>query len=239
MPDFEVGTAIEARFGGDEHYYSGVIQAAYKNGTYDIAYDDGDQENGVPHSLVRVRDVDVGDEVSSVGTEAKATGVALNSSEVTSPDKSGGMGITSASLSPSDSVVTSALANLPASSIHGGVEMSTTVPSSPPIVVDLGRKPPRIPLGGGSLSADEYDDEFVQVCSPFNCFRFIFQKGSYVSSLLHIYSFYDQMTDFCGAFFYFIARRMLSFRMWLGCSASSNIGISFGPCFLFVGRRRR
>ena len=223
MPDFEVGIAIEARFGGDEHYYSGVIQAVYENGTYDIAYDDGDQENGVPHSLVRVRDVD--------GTEAKAAGVALNSSEANSPEKSGGIAVTSASLSPSDTVVTSALANLPASSVHGGVEMSTTVPSSPPIVVDLGGKPPRIPLGGGSLSADEYDDEFVQVCSPFNCLRFIFQKGSYVSSLLHIYSFYDQMTDFCGAFFYFIARRMLSFRMWLGCSASSNIAIPFGPCF--------
>lgn len=186
MPDFEVGTAIDARFGGDEHYYSGVIQAANENGTYDITYDDGDQENGVPHSLVRARDMD--DEVSSVGTEAKATGAALNSDEVNSPEKTGSMAVTSASLSPSDTEVTSALANLPASSINGGVEMSTTAPSSPPIVVDLGGKPQRIPLGGGSLSADEYDDEFVQVTLSLPLPPLLISIRSYRSSSLQFYS---------------------------------------------------
>jgi len=201
MPDFEVGTAIEARFGGDEHYYSGVIQAVNENGTYDIAYDDGDQENGVPHSLVRARevDVDVDDEVSSMGTDAKTTGAALNSDEVNSTEKSGGMAVTSASFNPSDTEVTSALANLPASSINGGVEMSTTAPRSPPIVVNLGGKPPRIPLGGGSLSADEYDDEFVQVLVFLPLPPLLVSKRSYRSSLLHFYSLRVQVTDFFGA----------------------------------------
>jgi hypothetical protein len=48
-----VGACVEARFGGGEEYYSGVIAAEHGDGTYAVAYDDGDAEAHVPAALVR------------------------------------------------------------------------------------------------------------------------------------------------------------------------------------------
>ena len=53
-PSFEQGQRIEARFGGGGEWYPGVVVVVAANHTYDLRYDDGDIERGVPASLVRV-----------------------------------------------------------------------------------------------------------------------------------------------------------------------------------------
>lgn len=50
---FLVGQRIEARFGGGDVFYSGVISAGAGGSFFDILYDDGDEEEGVPEVLVR------------------------------------------------------------------------------------------------------------------------------------------------------------------------------------------
>ena len=48
-----VGTKVEARYGGEEEWFPGEITAIV-DGTYDILYADGDNEEGVPPALVRL-----------------------------------------------------------------------------------------------------------------------------------------------------------------------------------------
>jgi len=48
-----VGAAVEARFRGDVEWFPGTIDGVNKDGTYIIAYDDGDREESVNPALVR------------------------------------------------------------------------------------------------------------------------------------------------------------------------------------------
>jgi len=48
-----VGAAVEARFRGDVEWFAGTIDGVNEDGSYAIAYDDGDREERVPPALVR------------------------------------------------------------------------------------------------------------------------------------------------------------------------------------------
>ena len=50
-----VGVQVEARFGGEEDWYPGTVKAVNADGTYQIAYDDGDEEDSVAPEYVRLR----------------------------------------------------------------------------------------------------------------------------------------------------------------------------------------
>ena len=50
------GTRIEARFGGRQSYVAGKVVRARLNGSYDIAYDNGERETGVKRALIRLDD---------------------------------------------------------------------------------------------------------------------------------------------------------------------------------------
>ena len=50
---FEVGTLIEAKYGGKMKWFKGKISRLNPNGTYDIRYLDGDFERGVKAHLIR------------------------------------------------------------------------------------------------------------------------------------------------------------------------------------------
>ena len=52
-PSLRAGTRVEARYRGKSKYYPGVISRVTRSGTYDIEYDDGEQESGVDPSFVR------------------------------------------------------------------------------------------------------------------------------------------------------------------------------------------
>lgn len=54
-PEFEKGESIEARYQGKAAYFPGKIAKVFTNGTYDIAYDDGDEESRVASHLIRAR----------------------------------------------------------------------------------------------------------------------------------------------------------------------------------------
>lgn len=49
----EVGEKVEARFGGGPQFHTGSIAAANDDGTYNIAYDDGDSEESVTRLRIR------------------------------------------------------------------------------------------------------------------------------------------------------------------------------------------
>jgi len=51
-PKFNLGDRIEGRYAGKSRYYKGRIARVNADGTYDIAYDDGDSERGVDVSLI-------------------------------------------------------------------------------------------------------------------------------------------------------------------------------------------
>ena len=51
--EFAVGARVEARYGGEAEWFAGTI-TAIMDGTYDIVYEDGDTEEGVPPELVRM-----------------------------------------------------------------------------------------------------------------------------------------------------------------------------------------
>jgi hypothetical protein len=51
----EVGVLVEANYRGRGKYFSGKISRVRLNGTYDIAYDDGESEQSVPKDLIRVK----------------------------------------------------------------------------------------------------------------------------------------------------------------------------------------
>ena len=52
-PAFEAGAVVEARFDGGDEWFPGRVAAANADGTYAIAYDDGDEEAAVAGGLVR------------------------------------------------------------------------------------------------------------------------------------------------------------------------------------------
>ena len=47
-----MGTAVLCRYGGGEAKFPGKIAAAHADGSYDVAYDDGDAEQGVSGDLI-------------------------------------------------------------------------------------------------------------------------------------------------------------------------------------------
>ena len=47
------GAVVEVRYGGGQQLFPGVVAAAHPDdGTYDIAYDDGDKEAGVRRDFI-------------------------------------------------------------------------------------------------------------------------------------------------------------------------------------------
>jgi hypothetical protein len=74
--ELEVGTAVEARFGAGQKYFSGKIEKVNGDGTFSILYDDGDRENNVGHGLIRSatgggdEDEDYGDDFEESGVNA-------------------------------------------------------------------------------------------------------------------------------------------------------------------------
>ena len=52
--DFCVGQKIEARYKCGRMYYPGEISVVHPDGRYDIAYDDGDSEEGLAKEMIRV-----------------------------------------------------------------------------------------------------------------------------------------------------------------------------------------
>ena len=52
---FAVGDTVEARFNGGADWYSGKIVDVRPSGSYDILYDDGDDEQSVPPNEVRAK----------------------------------------------------------------------------------------------------------------------------------------------------------------------------------------
>ena len=53
---FREGDKIEARYRGREKYYPGKIDRDRRDGTYDIAYDDGERETRVEGRLIRAKE---------------------------------------------------------------------------------------------------------------------------------------------------------------------------------------
>ena len=53
LPQFRRGAPVRARFGGFSRWFDGVIARVRQDGTYDIDYNDGDREVGVPAYLIQ------------------------------------------------------------------------------------------------------------------------------------------------------------------------------------------
>jgi hypothetical protein len=51
--ELEVGAAVEADYRGRGKFYSGKIARVRPNGTYDVDFDDGEKEMGVPRDLIK------------------------------------------------------------------------------------------------------------------------------------------------------------------------------------------
>merc|ERR1711959_630129 len=51
--ELDVGSKIEARFGGRSRWFKGKITRKNHDGTFDILYNDGDRERKVKKELVR------------------------------------------------------------------------------------------------------------------------------------------------------------------------------------------
>ena len=51
--ELKIGSAVEADYKGKGKYYAGRIARVRLNGTYDIDYDDGEKELGVPKSMIK------------------------------------------------------------------------------------------------------------------------------------------------------------------------------------------
>eukprot|EP00941_MAST-03F_sp_MAST-3F-sp1_P002079 g2079.t1 len=51
---FTVGDVVEARYGGEDRWFGGVIERVHSNSTFDIKYDDGDEEASVAKDLIRL-----------------------------------------------------------------------------------------------------------------------------------------------------------------------------------------
>merc|ERR1712070_354849 len=50
---FREGQKVEARYKGKSRYYPGRIATGNRDGTYDIDYDDGEQERSIDADLIR------------------------------------------------------------------------------------------------------------------------------------------------------------------------------------------
>ena len=50
-----VGAAVEADYKGRGKYYAGRIARVRLNGTFDIDYDDGEKELGVPRAAIKAK----------------------------------------------------------------------------------------------------------------------------------------------------------------------------------------
>lgn len=80
---FETGDLVEGNYAGKGTWYRGKIEAARRDGTYDIRYDDGDVERGVAE--VRVRSVGGGETrgpiplQDALETHANAPGICVGS----------------------------------------------------------------------------------------------------------------------------------------------------------------
>ena len=48
-----MGARVEGDYGGEGEWYPGTISRVNDDGTYDVAYDDGDHEEAVPRDRVR------------------------------------------------------------------------------------------------------------------------------------------------------------------------------------------
>ena len=53
--EITIGTAVEADYKGKGKYFGGKVSRMRANGTFDIDYDDGEKEMGVPKSAIRVK----------------------------------------------------------------------------------------------------------------------------------------------------------------------------------------
>jgi hypothetical protein len=54
--EISIGTAVEANWQGEGHWFKGTCVGVHNDAmTYDIGYDDGDYEENVEMSLVRLR----------------------------------------------------------------------------------------------------------------------------------------------------------------------------------------
>ena len=54
-PELIEGTIVEADFKGKGRYYPGKISRVRLNGTFDINYDDGEKELGVPRAAIKAK----------------------------------------------------------------------------------------------------------------------------------------------------------------------------------------
>ena len=52
--DFSKGDNVEARYGGHDKFYKGIIHKIRSDGTFDVKYEDGDIEKRVPVNLIRL-----------------------------------------------------------------------------------------------------------------------------------------------------------------------------------------
>ena len=48
-----MGNVVEARHGGGRKWFPGKISAVNEDGTFDVAYDDGDKESGIEAKLIK------------------------------------------------------------------------------------------------------------------------------------------------------------------------------------------
>ena len=51
----EVGTLVRARYKKQRKFFRGKIAQVHANGTYEIHYDDGDEEKALPREYIEVR----------------------------------------------------------------------------------------------------------------------------------------------------------------------------------------
>jgi len=87
------GMQVESRYKGSMKYYPGKIRAANRDGTYDVAFDDGDRDRMVPQGSIKSVDDRGGTnggeakaeaEISDVGNDKKKPEAPLQQSQLTS-----------------------------------------------------------------------------------------------------------------------------------------------------------
>lgn len=74
-PEFAKGERVEARFQGKGAFYPGKITRVLSDGTFDVIYDDGDEETRVKSHLIRA--------VKGAGRDSKATATTRNTTNQT------------------------------------------------------------------------------------------------------------------------------------------------------------
>ena len=53
--ELKEGSIVEADYRGRGKYYAGKISRVRLNGTFDVDYEDGEKESGVPRTAIRVK----------------------------------------------------------------------------------------------------------------------------------------------------------------------------------------